>query len=426
MVTVKVKRFFFVFLFLFVAVFVYAQADTKIILINPLNEERQDELIVLSKITLEKKLGKIEDGKFVSVKFSNNLPLVVQYDDMNGDGKWDEVAFLYSFKAKEKVSISIALIDSPAYFKGLVRAHVRLRKKNKDNIFGPSIMTETMPLKNPPTDFNKQPLPMYLTEGPAWENDKVAFRQYFDTRNGRDIFGKRVPYMVMDSVGVTTGSSYHNLHNWGMDILHVGKSLGAGAVALQVKINGLDTLIRLGGEGVTETTYSQVSDGPVRAIFKIKYNWLVNGTTIKIVDETSIWGGQYFYQSKLIINNAPAGAKLVEGIADFNKNISKHFIVNNEAVIFSHGKQSENKDELGMGLIVSSKNFAGFGVTPSSGSDVTNSYTVAENILQNEIIYRFYAGWVYTDSRFASADYFEKLLINETKKMNAPILILFN
>lgn len=29
----------------------------------------------------------------------------------------------------------------------------------------------------------------YQTDGPTWENDKVAFRHYFDGRNAKDLFG---------------------------------------------------------------------------------------------------------------------------------------------------------------------------------------------------------------------------------------------
>jgi hypothetical protein len=150
------------------------------------------------------------------------------------------------------------------------------------------------------------PLPPYLTEGPAWENDKVAFRLYFDTRNGKDIFAKRQPAMVMDTVGTNKNASYHALSDWGMDVLHVGRSLGAGSVAIAAKdADGKDTLIRLGGPNVKKEIYHAIADGPVRAVFTIDYEWEINGSLVSIKDETSIWGGQYFYETKLIIQGAP-------------------------------------------------------------------------------------------------------------------------
>ncbi|MEO6730693.1 MAG: DUF4861 domain-containing protein [Ferruginibacter sp.] len=417
---VKCTRFFVTGLLLLSATNGIAQTG-KIVLINPIAIDRPDELIVLSKKVLEQKAGKISSSKYAILKNTENRQIVVQYDDINGDGTWDEAVFLYSFKPKERAVVTISLSDRPATIKAIVRAHVRLRKKNADDTFGPSVTKETMPSKNPATDFSKQPLPLYLTEGPAWENDKVAFRHYMDVRNGRDIFGKRVLHMVMDSVGTVVEPSYHKLNDWGMDVLHVGKSLGAGAIAFQVKINGKDTLIRLGGRDVTKTVYEQVSNGPVRSIFRMKYNWSVNGRPVQITDETSIWGGQYFYQSKITVTGIAAGAKLVEGIANFNENKLKAFEADNSAILSSHGKQGENKDKLGMAIIVSKNGFAGFGNAPDAGSDILNTYTVAQKIQATPLVYRFYAGWTQTDSRFADEVYFESFLREEAKKRNHPI-----
>lgn len=63
-------------------------------------------------------------------------------------------------------------------------------------------------------------------EGPGWESDKVGYRLYLDGRNVLDIFGKKTPGIVLPKVG--RGEDYHAMADWGMDILKVGNSLGAG------------------------------------------------------------------------------------------------------------------------------------------------------------------------------------------------------
>jgi hypothetical protein len=63
-------------------------------------------------------------------------------------------------------------------------------------------------------------------EGPGWESDKTAFRLYLDGRNALDVFGKKVAEPVLTRVG--RGDDYHAMADWGMDILKVGNSLGAG------------------------------------------------------------------------------------------------------------------------------------------------------------------------------------------------------
>lgn len=46
-------------------------------------------------------------------------------------------------------------------------------------------------------------------EVPGIENDKVAFRAFFDYRNSKDIYGKIVDTPTLERVGV--GSGWHEL-----------------------------------------------------------------------------------------------------------------------------------------------------------------------------------------------------------------------
>lgn len=70
------------------------QATKQITITNPIAVEKKDELVILSRGTLEQKLGKIAAGKFIQLTDRNNRPLVVQLDDVNNDAKWDEAVFL--------------------------------------------------------------------------------------------------------------------------------------------------------------------------------------------------------------------------------------------------------------------------------------------------------------------------------------------
>ncbi|MEO6233570.1 MAG: DUF4861 domain-containing protein [Ferruginibacter sp.] len=381
---------------------------------NPSTLDRSDELVVLKRSAIEEKTGPMANGKFVMLT-ANGRPVLVQYDDMDGDGQWDEVAFLYSFKAREKIDFLLGESDSPATIKAAVRAHVRHIKKNADDSFGSIITKDSMPAGNPPTDFAKTPLPPYLTEGPSWENDKVAFRLYFDTRNGKDVFGKIVPGMVLDTIGANHNNSYHELSNWGMDILHVGKSLGAGAIAIETKgKDGKDTLMRLGGPNVKSETYQVVADGPIRAIFRIKYNWEINGQPVEITDETSIWGGQYYYETKLTISGVPADSKLVAGFANFYDNVPGQIDTASMKAFYSYGPQSENKDGLGLAIAVDDAAFAGYKTLKDTLTDIRDSYAVSQNIVAGKpVIYRFYSGWSKSDKAFETSAGFTSYLANE-------------
>jgi hypothetical protein len=394
----------------------------ELIITNPADIERQDELIVLKRSDIESHIGSIPPGKFVMV-LKDSIPVVVQYDDTNADGNWDELAFLYSFKAAEKVKFTFSIADAPAAIKAVVRAHVRHRKKNTDDSFGPVLLKDTMPQTNLPTDFSKTPLPLYLTEGTAWENDKVAFRLYFDTRNGKDIFGKLIPAMIMDTIGADQSKSYHEISNWGMDILHVGNSLGAGSVAIAAKAtNGTDTLIRLGGMNIKKETYEVVADGPVRAVFRIKYEWEINEHPVQIVDETSIWGGQFFYETKLVITGTPKYAQAVTGFADFDNNTPGQINMAGSKIFYSYGPQSENKDSLGLAIAIDGKNYGWFSGITDSLSDIQNSYLVSQKFIPGEpVIYRFYSCWEKSDSRFKTETGFQDFLKKEAVLLHSKL-----
>src|SRR5687767_14956494 len=86
-----------------------ADHEKQLIITNPSEIERPDELIVVKRSVLEEKVGKIPLGKYAVLSTKDNKPVVLQYDDLDKDGNWDEAAFLYSLKPKEEISFSIAI-----------------------------------------------------------------------------------------------------------------------------------------------------------------------------------------------------------------------------------------------------------------------------------------------------------------------------
>lgn len=215
------KQLFFLWLIILMACSSYAQVAFSIT--NPIAVERKDELVMLKRTDIEKSL---DQKDFASITLqSEGVTQLVQYLYPGNNAAWDKIAFLCSFKPNETKAFTLLLQNDASTKTDTTQplAHVRMKPIKPDSTFGESVTYAAMPYQNPPTDFSKHRLPSYLTEGPGWENDKVAFRLYFDMRNTVDIYGKRIPAMVMDTVGANPASSYHNLSNWGMDILHVVK-----------------------------------------------------------------------------------------------------------------------------------------------------------------------------------------------------------
>jgi hypothetical protein len=131
-------------------------------------------------------------GKFPMITDTKGNVIPSQVDDLNHDRQWDEMAFVYSLKPKESIKLSIEFVDKLPEFKS--RTYARLGKRNA--VTG---KFETVTIETHPKDHIAQSEP-WRYQCPGWENDKVAFRGYFDSRNGKDIYGKITPRMVLDSI----------------------------------------------------------------------------------------------------------------------------------------------------------------------------------------------------------------------------------
>ena len=82
---------------------------------NPKGEALEDEMIIVKRKAVEKITGSIAANQYFTIRPSI-VPLVIQFDDLNGDGVWDEAAILYSLKPNEKLTFRPELKCSIVYF----------------------------------------------------------------------------------------------------------------------------------------------------------------------------------------------------------------------------------------------------------------------------------------------------------------------
>ena len=399
--------------------------------VNPTEMERIDEGVVLSREELAA-FGDITKGVPV-LTAPNGQIILSQLDDINDDGQWDELAFVHTFAPNETVEVKVEMAQKAPEM--MARTQVRFAKnKNTDQnpIEGQLLTEETK------TDRKWQDNQVYYqAEGPVWENDKVAFRHYFDERNGVDIFGKTTDSLVADRMGYDTkNASYHELQPWGMDILKVAGSLGAGALAIETKDGKLHRLSK-----TAKSSYKQIASGPARAIFRLNYEgWqLPGGNTIGLEQQISLWAGHYWYQSQVKLNGIKGKRHLVAGITTvkLTDRDPLFFRVNNEEYvsIATHARQSEahnaaSKDEphdfLGMGILVPKNMYAGKASAPKKGegNDVTTTYYVKlEAEPEKEVVYYFFAGWAYGNKSFSDAETFLELIDDQADRLDTPIEI---
>lgn len=184
---------------------------------NSLAEERFDEVIILSRSHIEEKLS-ISEGNIPLFKVGEQI-LPYQLDDMDGNGIWDEVAILLNFAAGESKVVTCSQVPAKEYPEFEKRTNLRLGIHQEEGGYKEVDYYEALPCS---TDFKI----IAQGESVSWENDKIAFRVYFDCRNVKDLFGKLKPELIIDKIHTPEIKNYHALNDWGMDVLHCGSSLG--------------------------------------------------------------------------------------------------------------------------------------------------------------------------------------------------------
>lgn len=420
-----IKRFFY--LLLAICPFCSCNTETaKLYLTNTLDETFKDVPIVINR----EKMSDFVDlsHRYPLLLSSKGDTLAFQLDDINGDGIWDELAFLCDFASNERKELLISsvssLSDIPEFRK---RTNIRYGKMlAKNNIVE---LTED--------SHGKYNLPRgegypYQLDGPTWENDKVAFRHYFDGRNNRDVFGKLTSAMVMDTVGINDGivaNTYSTLNDWGRDILTVGASLGLGGIAVMTP----DSLVRLGvmyndiNDNVDSTGFKLISEGPVRSVFELEYSgWDMGVGKIDCIKETiTLWAGSYSYVSKIEMSSVPSGCHIVTGMVDIEndkdrvlKNINDKFYV-----MATHDKQANNKETyLGLGLVIPVNSVKGFFDASNMNSNIRDTWCVNFN-QGTSAEYEAYAVWAETDETFLEREVFMEYIEKQARLKSNPIKI---
>jgi hypothetical protein len=372
---------------------------------NPGNKQVTDLARVLGREEVNEYLPDTTTGLPVIVKDREGKLLPSQCDDMNGDGRWDELVFLCDLGSGESKKLLFEPVEPSAYPVFDVRTHLRFCRADEpyDTAWGDRRMK---------TNDTKFTIPVYQMEGPAWENDIVAFRNYYDARNGIDIYGKRVHEMVLDSVGIK-GRNYHELAGWGMDILKVGNSLGAGAIAIGIG----DSIYRVGP--CDEGRFRLISQGPVRTVFELTYKNVPAGERLYSVNQQiSIYAGDDFYRNSIQVDGLKGDEELVTGIVDMHALATDKAEAGNMKIMSTWGKQAMNGEVLGMAVIFPASEFKRYWEAPLSGAGIINTHLVSLSLSAGKPThYAFLAAWELQDEKLKDKEYFNEVVQEAVRKI---------
>jgi len=396
---------------------------------NPQNVERPDEVIVLTKNELSQKV-ELPAGMMPLFKNVDNSLVPFQLDDLDNDGNWDEAALLLNFAPGETKEIVVEFSDGTNYPPEFEkRTNLRLGITQEDGSFKEVDYYEALPCDD---GFE------IIAQGESvnWENDKIGFRNYFDCRNVKDLFGKRMPEMIIDKIHTPELGDYHTLADWGMDVLHCGSSLGSGGLALLKN----DSLFRLGSTEVYE--YQKLTEGPVRSVFELRYEgWDVDGEMLKAVEKISVYPGKYWFESDVTVTGCPGGSQIVTGIVTSHlKREPFAFEAADFQCIGTHDVQSLNNDELGMAAIIplaeagkigrtTDINFfkLGFETVPEKSFShiISETYYIGQKCTSSQPAkHYFFAVWGLDKDQWKTEEGFRKYISEEAEKLSEPVLTL--
>jgi len=392
-----------------------AQAEriARLQLANPSAFPRLDESVYLS----FRELGLAEDyAKPLAVKGEAFLP--VQRVDRDADGSADGIVFLVDMQVDEKLDLEIlpASGEQPATQK---RTQAEISHKTGghwvDREYQGGQFQNVNQLDVPAEHTDHSWFIRY--EGPGIESDLVGYRVYLDWRNGFDIFGKKVREPVLQKVGQDGFDSYHELSDWGMDVLKVGNALGAGGYGYW---DG-EKVVRV--SDVQDWSVKIVDNGDLYSSFTIDYKgWKpAEGKQADLSANLAMHAG-----SRLVEVSGQTSESVGALVAGLVKHPGTQLMVGDLDVpggawtyIGTWGEQSLDGSGLGMGLLVQKKTIK------EVTEDEHNQVVVFKEPATHDFNYYFTAAWAQEgESRhgpITSAAQFETYLAQEAEKLTMPL-----
>jgi hypothetical protein len=377
-------------------------------LVNNLDMDRQDEYAILSRPDIEEITGGIPEGSYLGLEDELGNIIPYQLDDMDGDGNWDELFLVTDIGTGASLKVKVSFIESKPDF----RQRTNIRFSRIDDLEN-EIVSEPR-LESNTTEVSSA---RYQFEGPGWENDIVGFRNYYDRRNGIDIFGKKVPDMVLDEVDTDESVSYHEMQDWGMDILKVGNSLGAGSLAMLCN----DSLYRVGDSGTGG--YRIVTEGPLRSVLELTFTgWQCGDRQVDLTHRISIPAGRPGYMSTVTASGMDPDSRLVAGIVNMHSDTLYADPQGDMAWIATHDAQAELEMYLGMALACPAEDFIATGTARDSGDGIIQTYFMSMAIEENTpVSFWFITSWEGQDPGTRDPDHFLAMLRDECTRIASPL-----
>ena len=239
---------------------------------NTWNKAKADEPVVI-------KLSEINPQFRVrsAVVMNGSEEIPSQLDDLNGDLRPDELAFVIDLPAKSKKTVTVTLSSAKSDKTYPARVYAEMLVSDKR---GKHVPVHSVTIPGTSNIYNQM-----HHHGPAFESELVAYRLYFDKKQTVDIYGKfNKGFEIKESQFYPTDEQL--ARGFGDDVLLVGGSCGLGA------LKGWDGKKSTHIEPVSTLTERIIAYGPVRTIAEIEVtDWQYQGSELRMTNRYTLYGG---------------------------------------------------------------------------------------------------------------------------------------
>lgn len=225
-----------------------------VVVSNHTHQEKKNEPVIC---TLDR-----QDVDSASVTNEKGEVIPCQLDDLNGDGRYDELCFLTDIPSRKSLSFTVRTYQGghPAVFADRTFAQIVLPSKNKNLAKNAQdVFVDRIAFSN----RTKDPYHAVHGHGMMFENELLALRVYFDHRQTVDLYGKRHQGLELQATQFYP-SAEQLQKGYGDDVLWVGNTYGLGA------LRGWDGSRSLLLSDVRSREQRILAYGPVRTVVEMR------------------------------------------------------------------------------------------------------------------------------------------------------------
>lgn len=245
----------------------------QVVIENPWNTAKTDEPVVIDLQSLD-----TEFNVNSAIVMDGKVEIPSQIDDLNGDFKSDELAFVINLPASSQKTLDITLSadKSGKEYPARVYAEMMFRTSKKNKYArGYAIYA----------DGNDDTYNVQHHHGVAFESELVAYRIYFNEKQTTDLYGKFNKGLEIEATQFYPTDEQLK-KGYGDDVILVNNSCGTGT---------------LRGWNGTESTFIKpvairgqriIADGPVRTIVDAEVRgWKYQNSELNMINRYTLYAG---------------------------------------------------------------------------------------------------------------------------------------